>query len=66
MDMIEHANKIASDKLHQLHLAKERDLQEQIRALESDKEKMAAFIAFLLAPDNSEYEIVHGRMCPVR
>lgn len=62
MDMMEHANKIASDKLHQIHLSRERELVEQVRSLEADKEKMAAFIAFLLTPDTAEYEIVHGRM----
>ncbi len=70
MDMAEHAsmitNKAASDKLHQIHLSRERELMEQIRSLEADKEKMAAFITFLLTPDTTEYEIVHGRMCPLR
>ena len=66
MDMGEHANlianKAASDRLHQIHLSRERERIDQVRRLEADKEKMAAFISYLLTPDTTEYEIVHGRM----
>jgi hypothetical protein len=66
MNMSEAANKLASDKLHQLHLSEKRELTEQIRMLEDEKAAMSALIARLLAPDTTAYEIVHGRFCPIR